>query len=108
MTAPTQENTSSDETDVKARPPAQKKARRRKTRFHPFSETTPLPSVTVPPSDHHVDMVLFRPVGKRSCFLALSQDAIAAQLSSIDGAHRVRVNFRCNVVAVDALPGADL
>ncbi|KAH7949028.1 hypothetical protein HPB49_004233 [Dermacentor silvarum] len=59
-------------------------------------------------SDQHADTILFRPVGKRACFLALSKEAIAAQLSCIDGAHRVRVNFRRNVVAVDALPGADL
>ncbi|KAH7977663.1 hypothetical protein HPB49_003150 [Dermacentor silvarum] len=104
-TASTRQHTGSAETDVREKPQAQKKAGKRKTRFRPFSETTPLASAA---SDQHADTILFRPVGKRACFLALSKEAIAAQLSCIDGAHRVRVNFRRNVVAVDALPGADL
>ncbi|KAH7949313.1 hypothetical protein HPB49_007677 [Dermacentor silvarum] len=104
-TASTRQHTGSAETDVREKPQVQKKAGKRKTRFRPFSETTPLASAA---SDQHADTILFRPVGKRACFLALSKEAIAAQLSCIDGAHRVRVNFRRNVVAVDALPGADL
>ncbi|KAH7941381.1 hypothetical protein HPB49_012854 [Dermacentor silvarum] len=104
-TAPTRQHTGSAETDVREKPQAQKKAGKRKTRFRPFLETTALASAA---SDQHADTILFHPVRKRACFLALSKEAIATQLSCIDGAHRVRVNFQRNVVAVDALPGADL
>ncbi|KAH7985770.1 hypothetical protein HPB49_026280 [Dermacentor silvarum] len=52
--------------------------------------------------------VLYRPVARRSHFLAASGDAIAAFLSGVPGAHRVRPNLRRNVVAVDTLPGEDL
>ncbi|KAH7978146.1 hypothetical protein HPB49_004612 [Dermacentor silvarum] len=47
------------------------------------------------------------PPGKAN-FLAHSQEAIAAQLSRVAGAHRVRVNFRLNIVAVDVAPDASL
>ncbi|KAH7949148.1 hypothetical protein HPB49_005655 [Dermacentor silvarum] len=49
-----------------------------------------------------------RPASTRSHFLAAPSDAIAAFLSGVPGAHRVRPNLRGNVVAVDALPGRDL
>lgn len=51
--------------------------------------------------------ILYRPKGRKNNFLGLSRDAIAAQLSRVPGAKRVRVNFRGNVVAVDCTPGAD-
>ncbi|KAH7980222.1 hypothetical protein HPB49_013938 [Dermacentor silvarum] len=47
-------------------------------------------------------------MNRRAHFLATSRDAIAAFLSGVPGAHRVRANIRRNVVAVDTLPGADL
>ncbi|KAH7973283.1 hypothetical protein HPB52_023348 [Rhipicephalus sanguineus] len=50
--------------------------------------------------------ILYRPKGRKNNFLGLSRDAIAAQLSRVPGAKRVRVNFRGNVVAVDCTPGA--
>ncbi|KAH7941460.1 hypothetical protein HPB49_013914 [Dermacentor silvarum] len=52
--------------------------------------------------------VLYRPTSRKAHFLATSRDAIAAFLSGVPGAHRVRANIRRNVVAVDALAGADL
>ncbi|KAH7941391.1 hypothetical protein HPB49_012901 [Dermacentor silvarum] len=52
--------------------------------------------------------VLYRPTSRKAHFLATSRDAIAAFLSGVPGAHRVRANIRRNVVAVDTLPGADL
>ncbi|KAH7977782.1 hypothetical protein HPB49_003578 [Dermacentor silvarum] len=41
-------------------------------------------------------------------FLAHSQEAIAAQLSRVAGAHRIRVNFLLNIVAADAATDAPL
>ncbi|KAH7940786.1 hypothetical protein HPB49_005642 [Dermacentor silvarum] len=52
--------------------------------------------------------VLYRPTSSKAHFLATSRNAIAAFLSGVPGAHRVRANIRRNVVAVDALAGADL
>nr|XP_054919496.1 uncharacterized protein LOC129381055 [Dermacentor andersoni] len=52
--------------------------------------------------------VHYRPIGRKATFLALSRDGIAAQLSSVPGVRRVRVNFRRNVVAADVARGADL
>ncbi|KAH7978794.1 hypothetical protein HPB49_006770 [Dermacentor silvarum] len=47
-------------------------------------------------------------VPRKKNFLAHSQEAIAPQLSRVAGAHRVRVNFRLDIVAVDAAPDAPL
>ncbi|KAH7941677.1 hypothetical protein HPB49_016068 [Dermacentor silvarum] len=81
--------------------------RENRQRFVPF--VAPLqPQVTdddLPPREY---TVLYRPVARRSHFLAASGDAIAAFLSGVPGAHRVRPNLRRNVVAVDTLPGEDL
>ncbi|KAH7959372.1 hypothetical protein HPB49_010624 [Dermacentor silvarum] len=81
--------------------------REKRLRFVPF--VAPLqPQVTdddLPPREY---TVLYRPVARRSHFLAASGDAIAAFLSGVPGAHRVRPNLRRNVVAVDTLPGEDL
>ncbi|KAH7932972.1 hypothetical protein HPB49_005986 [Dermacentor silvarum] len=81
--------------------------REKRQRFVPF--VAPLqPQVTdddLPPREY---TVLYRPVDRRSHFLAASGDAIAAFLSGVPGAHRVRPNLRRNVVAVDTLPGEDL
>ncbi|KAH7979624.1 hypothetical protein HPB49_010213 [Dermacentor silvarum] len=77
--------------------------REKRQRFVPF--VAPLqPQVTdddLPPREY---TVLYRPVARRSHFLAASGDAIAAFLSGVPGAHRVRPNLRRNVVAVDTLP----
>ncbi|KAK8775587.1 hypothetical protein V5799_031068, partial [Amblyomma americanum] len=52
--------------------------------------------------------ILFYPVDRMANYLKSSRDAIAAQLSKLPGVKAVRVNFRRNVVAVDANASADL
>ncbi|KAK8768029.1 hypothetical protein V5799_005189 [Amblyomma americanum] len=54
------------------------------------------------------ETVLFRPRERKGNFLALSREVIGAQLSKLPGVSNVRVNFRRNVVAVDAEPSAQL
>ncbi|KAH7946002.1 hypothetical protein HPB49_018844 [Dermacentor silvarum] len=81
--------------------------REKRQRFVPF--VAPLqPQVTDDDLPSREYTVLYRPVARRSHFLAASGDAIAAFLSGVPGAHRVRPNLRRNVVAVDTLPGEDL
>ncbi|KAH8034278.1 hypothetical protein HPB51_022728 [Rhipicephalus microplus] len=45
--------------------------------------------------------IVFRPIGQKANFLAVSRDAIAAILSGFPATKRVRVNFWRNLVAVD-------
>ncbi|KAK8775013.1 hypothetical protein V5799_010454, partial [Amblyomma americanum] len=52
--------------------------------------------------------VLYYPVDRMANYLKPTRDAIAAQLSKLPGVKAVRVNFRRNVVAVDAHASADL
>ncbi|KAH7949039.1 hypothetical protein HPB49_004244 [Dermacentor silvarum] len=81
--------------------------REKRQRFVPF--VAPLqPQVTDDDLRPREYTVLYRPVARRSHFLAASGDAIAAFLSGVPGVHRVRPNLRRNVVAVDTLPGEDL
>ncbi|KAH7935414.1 hypothetical protein HPB52_007436 [Rhipicephalus sanguineus] len=51
--------------------------------------------------------IIFRPVGKKSHFLAVSRDAIAGFLSGFPATQRVRVNHQRNLVAVDTRPASD-
>ncbi|KAH7942013.1 hypothetical protein HPB49_019727 [Dermacentor silvarum] len=82
-------------------------SREKRQRFVPF--VAPLqPQVNDGDLPTREYTVLYRPVARRSHFLAASSDAIAAFLSGVPGAHRVRPNLRRNVVAVDTLPGGDL
>ncbi|KAH7981074.1 hypothetical protein HPB49_021316 [Dermacentor silvarum] len=81
--------------------------REKRQRFVPFVAPHQ-PQVTDGDLPTREYTVLYRPVARRSHFLAASSDAIAAFLSGIPGAHRVRPNLRRNVVAVDTLPGKDL
>ncbi|XP_070378744.1 uncharacterized protein [Dermacentor albipictus] len=84
-----------------ATPPSRKRNRRRRRR------STSRAEAALAPIREPCDTVLFRPVGQRN-FRSSSKEAIVAQLSKVAGAHRVRVNFRLNVVAVDALPDSSL
>ncbi|KAH7936270.1 hypothetical protein HPB52_021311 [Rhipicephalus sanguineus] len=45
--------------------------------------------------------IIFRPLGKKTHFLAVSSDNIASFLSVFPATRRVRVNYRRNLVAVD-------
>ncbi|KAH7980220.1 hypothetical protein HPB49_013890 [Dermacentor silvarum] len=86
-----------------APPPPAKRNRRRGRRRQRYSRAPALLPLREP-----CDTVLYRPLAGKANFLAHSQEAIAAQLSRVEGAQRVRVNFRLNVVAVDAAPDASL
>ncbi|KAH7978665.1 hypothetical protein HPB49_006329 [Dermacentor silvarum] len=86
-----------------APPPPPKRNRRRGRRRQRFSRGRALLPLREP-----CDTILYRPLAGKANFLAHSQEAIAAQLSRVAGAHRVRVNFRLNIVAVDVAPDASL
>ncbi|KAH7976756.1 hypothetical protein HPB52_019036 [Rhipicephalus sanguineus] len=51
--------------------------------------------------------IIFRPVGKKTHFLAVSRDNIASFLSGFPATRRVRVNYRRNLVAVDTHQASD-
>nr|XP_050051973.1 mucin-5AC-like [Dermacentor andersoni] len=79
-----------------------KHAARMRHRFRRFVDFEP----NTPPADGGVAhdttvTVLYRPMERKATFLALSRHSIAAQLCSVPGVRRVRVNFRRNVVAAD-------
>ncbi|KAH7940573.1 hypothetical protein HPB49_002074 [Dermacentor silvarum] len=86
-----------------APPPPPKRNRRRGRRRQRFSRGPALLPLREP-----CDTILYRPLAGKANFLAHSQEAIAAQLSRVAGAHRVRVNFRLNIVAVDVALDASL
>ncbi|KAH7931750.1 hypothetical protein HPB52_025424 [Rhipicephalus sanguineus] len=90
-------------TNQRSTAPSRKKKGRRQHQLE-FVRTQPQ-ELTEPQGN--TATVLYRPKGRKNNYLALTRDAIAAQLSRIPGAGRVRVNFRGNVVAVDSTPGAD-
>ncbi|KAH7958800.1 hypothetical protein HPB49_005175 [Dermacentor silvarum] len=86
-------------------PPAM---RNRKRRRRGGRRQRPRRAPALLPLREPCDTVLYRPLAGMTNFLAHSQEAIAAQLSRVAGAHRVRVNFRLNIVAVDAATDAPL
>ncbi|KAH7934439.1 hypothetical protein HPB52_024197 [Rhipicephalus sanguineus] len=51
--------------------------------------------------------IIFRPVGKKTHFLAVSRDNIASFLSGFPAMRRVRVKYRRNLVAVDTHQASD-
>lgn len=59
-------------------------------------------------STSQLETVLYRPTGRKNTFRSATQEAISAQLAAVEGAHRVRINFGRNVVAVDVAAGAPL
>ncbi|KAH7969364.1 uncharacterized protein LOC125757414 [Rhipicephalus sanguineus] len=65
-------------------------------------QATPMPC---PNTSGHT--IIFRPVGKKTHFLALSRDNIASFLSGFPATRRVRVNYRRNLVAVDTHQASD-
>ncbi|KAH7947237.1 hypothetical protein HPB52_008557 [Rhipicephalus sanguineus] len=65
-------------------------------------QATPMPC---PNTSGHT--IIFRPVGKKTHFLAVSRDNIASFLSGFPATRRVRVNYRRNLVAVDTHQASD-
>ncbi|KAH6919398.1 hypothetical protein HPB50_029614 [Hyalomma asiaticum] len=85
--------------------------KKKRRRFRPLDDTfaTPATSVVDPSqSTASPETILYTPAEKKLHFLATTRDAIAAYLAGFQATHRVRVNLRRNVVAVDTIPGADL
>lgn len=72
-------------------PPSTKEGGEKEKSLSPFLGTDD--SDVGPASVQDADTVFFHPVGKQTSLLSLSKETIVAQLSSIDGAHRICVNF---------------
>ncbi|KAH7958801.1 hypothetical protein HPB49_005176 [Dermacentor silvarum] len=99
----------SNQTTVKeVTPPNQeltRAPRQRRRRYQPLQREQPRPQHVA--HSNPPETILFRPKSRTANFMSATKDAIAAQLSKVPGAKRVRINLRGNVVAVDCEPSAD-